>query len=36
MSKANWNKIAKKQFDAMPQDFQEDWGELRAVVYGDV
>jgi hypothetical protein len=33
MGKKNWNKIADRQFSEMPQDFQEDWGELRAVVY---
>ena len=34
MSKKNWIKIAQQEFEAMPKDFQEDWSELRARVYG--
>lgn len=33
MTKIDWNKRAKDEFDAMPADYQEDWGELRGVVY---
>lgn len=33
MSQKNWKKVANKQFNEMPKEFQEDWGELRAVVY---
>ena len=29
MAKADWNKIADKQFKAMDKDWQEDWGALR-------
>lgn len=29
MSRKNWDKVADKEFDAMPQNWQEDWIELR-------
>ena len=35
MAKVNWDKVAEKQFNEMPQSFKEDWGELRGVVYGN-
>lgn len=25
----NWDKVADNQFKSMPQDFQDDWAELR-------
>ena len=25
----DWNKIAKREFDAMPGDYQADWADLR-------
>ena len=36
MSRVNWDRVAKQQFDAMPKEFQEDWGELRGVVYDNI
>jgi len=33
MAKKDWDKVAQEQFDSMPKSFQEDWGELRGVVY---
>jgi hypothetical protein len=33
MAKVNWDKVAEQQFKSMPKSFQEDWGELRGVVY---
>ena len=33
MSKKNWDKVAQQEFDTMPAEYQEDWGELRGVVY---
>lgn len=29
MTRKNWNEIAEKQFKAMPNDFQDDWKDLR-------
>lgn len=25
----SWDKVAEDQFKSMPQDFQEDWNDLR-------
>ena len=33
MSRKNWDKVAQNEFDTMPAEYQEDWGELRGVVY---
>jgi DNA-binding ferritin-like protein (Dps family) len=33
--KLSWDKIAKKEFKQMPKDYQADWRELHAVVYGE-
>ncbi|MDB5182642.1 MAG: hypothetical protein JWO47_426 [Candidatus Saccharibacteria bacterium] len=32
MSKINWAKKAKEEFDAMPAQYQMDWEELRKLV----
>lgn len=31
MSK-QWDKIAQNEFEAMPNDYQADWAELRAEI----
>jgi hypothetical protein len=31
--KRNWDKVAKQQFDAMPDDFKDDWADFRDSVY---
>lgn len=32
MAKANWGKVADKQFVALDKEWQEDWGPLREIV----
>lgn len=34
MSKKNWDKIARQEFDSMPLDYQADWADLRSDVMG--
>jgi hypothetical protein len=29
----SWKKVADEQFDSLPNDFKDDWGELRDKVY---
>lgn len=29
----NWDEVAKEQFRGMPKEFQQDWAELRSIVY---
>jgi hypothetical protein len=29
MARKNWNKIAEKQFESMPTDYQDSWRDLR-------
>lgn len=29
MGRKNWDRIADRQFNSLPQEFQSDWGELR-------
>lgn len=31
MAQKNWDKIEEIEFARLPQDYQEDWGELRDV-----
>ena len=33
MSQKNWDKLARKQFEGMPTEFQNDWKELRHKVH---
>lgn len=33
--KLSWDKIAKQEFNSLPKEYQADWRELRAVVYGE-
>jgi DNA-binding ferritin-like protein (Dps family) len=33
--KRSWDDIAKKEFKKMPKEYQADWREMRAVVYGE-
>ena len=33
MRERKWDKVAKEQFQTMPEEFQSDWGELRRKVY---
>lgn len=35
MSRRNWDKLARKQFDEMPTHFKDDWKELRRKIYKD-
>ncbi len=30
-----WDRVAQQQFDSMPQEFQDDWAELRKLVHGN-
>lgn len=30
-----WDKVAQDQFRTMPEEFQDDWQELRKIVYND-
>lgn len=30
--KKNWNKVADRQFNSLPDDIRADWGELREVI----
>lgn len=32
MTKRDWAKKAKEEFDAMPVQYQADWAELRDIV----
>lgn len=32
MSRKNWDKVADKEFDAMPKKWQEDWKDLKSAV----
>lgn len=32
MTRKNWDSVADKEFDAMPQQWQEDWKDLRSSV----
>jgi hypothetical protein len=29
----NWDKVAKKEFDELPEDYQKDWQDFRDSVY---
>lgn len=31
MSRKNWKKIAEEEFNRMPQNFQDDWADLREI-----
>lgn len=33
--KRDWDKIARKEFEAMDPEDRADWRELRAIVYGE-
>ncbi len=33
MTRKNWDNLARKQFEEMPAEFQDDWKELRQIVY---
>lgn len=33
MWQINWDKVADQQFKDMPEDFKQDWAELRSIVY---
>lgn len=33
MGRKNWGKVAQNEQDVVPQSNEEDWGELRGVVY---
>lgn len=33
MTKRKWDKVALDQFKTMPSDFQDDWKELREIIY---
>ena len=33
--KRSWDDIAKKEFKQLPKDYQDDWCEMRAIVYGE-
>jgi DNA-binding ferritin-like protein (Dps family) len=33
--KRSWDDIAKKEFKRLPKEYQDDWREMRAVVYGE-
>jgi hypothetical protein len=33
MTKRRWDKVALDQFKTMPAEFQDDWGELRKIIY---
>lgn len=30
-----WNKVAKQEYDNLPPQYKEDWGDLRERVYGE-
>ena len=30
MGRKNWDKVADKEFNSMPDDFQHDWEDLRS------
>lgn len=32
MSKTKWEKIAERQFNEMPKNYQEDWTELCNII----
>jgi hypothetical protein len=33
--KLSWDKIAKEEYKKLPEEYQDDWRELRAIVYGE-
>lgn len=33
MWQINWDEIAREQYQHMPEDFRDDWAELRSIVY---
>jgi len=33
MRERKWDKVAHDQFKTMPEEFRDDWKELRKIVY---
>lgn len=35
MSRKNWDKVARQQFESLSSDIQDDWGDLRDLTLGN-